>query len=393
MRGALLHSLRPPLPLPTREKGIAAPAPHHDRRRNDTASIVDRSRIPSRRADQSWPRISRPHGGVRARRGKRCCSRCDGTEQARRGAWRAQFPDRPATALAWSPAATTARWWRPIRRGKRGRLDNRPQAALDRPRRHHPNSASPGRAASRPSCAAPGAAQPRGAVERRRPHVRAEGISPRDRALQRRDAAVSQCADAKPETLEWKGSHLDVTFSPDGRFLVTAMQEPTLHGWRLVDSKHMRMSGYAARCARSTGRRRPMARDLGLEPARPVAVRRQGRPDGQDAEGASAVRAPRRGGRLPSQPGRRRRRLRGRHGAAHPHRRRRRDPGARPATRRSRRSPGAPTARCSRSAPRAARPAFSTLPTNLPEPGSSGRTAPSAIRYLRRTSNLQGVRT
>jgi WD40 repeat protein len=53
--------------------------------------------------------------------------------------------------------------------------------------------------------------------------------------------------DAKPETLEWKGSHLDATFSPDGRFLVTAMQEPTLHGWRLVDGKHMRMSGYSSK--------------------------------------------------------------------------------------------------------------------------------------------------
>jgi WD40 repeat protein len=53
--------------------------------------------------------------------------------------------------------------------------------------------------------------------------------------------------DAKPEKLEWKGSHLDVTFSPDGRFLVTSMQEPMLHGWRLVDGKHMRMSGYAAK--------------------------------------------------------------------------------------------------------------------------------------------------
>jgi len=53
--------------------------------------------------------------------------------------------------------------------------------------------------------------------------------------------------DAKPETLEWKGSHLDVTFSLDGRFLVTAMQEPTLHGWRLVDGKHMRMSGYSSK--------------------------------------------------------------------------------------------------------------------------------------------------
>ncbi|HWV54338.1 WD40 repeat domain-containing protein [Pseudorhodoplanes sp.] len=54
-------------------------------------------------------------------------------------------------------------------------------------------------------------------------------------------------AQAKPESLEWKGSHLGVTVSPDGRFLVTTMQEPMLHGWRLVDSKHMRMSGYATR--------------------------------------------------------------------------------------------------------------------------------------------------
>ncbi len=52
---------------------------------------------------------------------------------------------------------------------------------------------------------------------------------------------------AVPEKLEWKGSHLGVTVSPDGRFLVTTMQEPMLHGWRLVDRQHMRMSGYAAR--------------------------------------------------------------------------------------------------------------------------------------------------
>jgi len=54
-------------------------------------------------------------------------------------------------------------------------------------------------------------------------------------------------AGAAPEKLEWKGSHLSVAFSPDGKFLVTAMQEPTLHGWRLADAKHMRMSGYSAR--------------------------------------------------------------------------------------------------------------------------------------------------
>jgi WD40 repeat protein len=53
--------------------------------------------------------------------------------------------------------------------------------------------------------------------------------------------------DARPETLTWKGSHLDVSFSPDGRFLVTSMQEPALHGWRLADGHHMRMTGYPAR--------------------------------------------------------------------------------------------------------------------------------------------------
>ena len=54
-------------------------------------------------------------------------------------------------------------------------------------------------------------------------------------------------AQAEPERLEWKGSHLAATVSRDGRFLITAMQEPTLHGWRLIDRKDMRMQGYTTR--------------------------------------------------------------------------------------------------------------------------------------------------
>jgi WD40 repeat protein len=51
-----------------------------------------------------------------------------------------------------------------------------------------------------------------------------------------------------PEILDWKGSHLDVAWSPDGRFVVTSMQENALHGWRLQPDKgHMRMSGYPAK--------------------------------------------------------------------------------------------------------------------------------------------------
>lgn len=52
---------------------------------------------------------------------------------------------------------------------------------------------------------------------------------------------------SEPEALAWKGSHLDITFSPDGRFVVTSMQENALHGWRLADGQHMRMQGYPAK--------------------------------------------------------------------------------------------------------------------------------------------------
>ncbi len=47
--------------------------------------------------------------------------------------------------------------------------------------------------------------------------------------------------------LEWKGSHLQVAWSPDGNYVVTAMQEHALHGWHLPTNEHMRMSGYGAK--------------------------------------------------------------------------------------------------------------------------------------------------
>jgi WD40 repeat protein len=52
---------------------------------------------------------------------------------------------------------------------------------------------------------------------------------------------------AQPEFLGWGGSHLGVVFSPDNKFLVTTMHEPALHGWRLADNRHMRMTGYPGR--------------------------------------------------------------------------------------------------------------------------------------------------
>ena len=50
-----------------------------------------------------------------------------------------------------------------------------------------------------------------------------------------------------PRPLEWKGSHIGIAIHPAGEAVVTAMQENSLHGWRLSDGQHMRMSGYPAK--------------------------------------------------------------------------------------------------------------------------------------------------
>jgi WD40 repeat protein len=51
----------------------------------------------------------------------------------------------------------------------------------------------------------------------------------------------------KPKLLAWAGSHIGVTWSPDGDYVVSMMQENALHGWRLSDGQDMRMSGYPAK--------------------------------------------------------------------------------------------------------------------------------------------------
>ncbi|ODT08031.1 MAG: hypothetical protein ABS58_04645 [Mesorhizobium sp. SCN 65-20] len=54
-------------------------------------------------------------------------------------------------------------------------------------------------------------------------------------------------ADGAPTELQWDGAHTGITFSPDGAYVVTTMQENALHGWKLADGKHMRMTGYPAK--------------------------------------------------------------------------------------------------------------------------------------------------
>ena len=53
--------------------------------------------------------------------------------------------------------------------------------------------------------------------------------------------------ESPPVKLAWAGAHMGASFSPDGRYLMTVMQENALHGWRLEDAQDLRMSGYASK--------------------------------------------------------------------------------------------------------------------------------------------------
>jgi WD40 repeat protein len=57
----------------------------------------------------------------------------------------------------------------------------------------------------------------------------------------------ARIADQKPAILKWAGSHVACAWSPDGKFLISAMQDNQLHGWRVADEKNMRMGGYPAK--------------------------------------------------------------------------------------------------------------------------------------------------
>lgn len=50
-----------------------------------------------------------------------------------------------------------------------------------------------------------------------------------------------------PRNLAWKGSHLGLTYSPDGKWLISAMQEQAIHLWRLSDSLDLQMRGYPSK--------------------------------------------------------------------------------------------------------------------------------------------------
>lgn len=57
----------------------------------------------------------------------------------------------------------------------------------------------------------------------------------------------SVASGAEIRTLSFKGSHIGVSWSPDGRFVVSMTQERELHVWDLVTDKDFRLGGYPAK--------------------------------------------------------------------------------------------------------------------------------------------------
>ncbi len=213
--------------------------------RNDTASVVDRIH-PVAGAARSLPRIFSAAWRYSCSARKRWC-------------WlrRAASPraSRSMAARYWRrPWATQRRLGRRRRQGRGNRRQRHephhcggPKASLDRSCRDRTRRRGGLVGGQIGFCSGQGAAQLRRAVHRRRAGLPAKRLSPRHRPLQWRYAVVSQCAEGRSGKAGMEGLASWPDGAPDGRFLVTTMQEPMLHGWRLIDRQHMRMSGYAAR--------------------------------------------------------------------------------------------------------------------------------------------------
>ena len=141
--------------------------------------------------------------------------------------------------------------------GKLVALDKKGEIACSRPIRSGAGSTMSrcipmarwrGRPARRLSSARQGRGKiARGAIDSRRAGLRAEGPAAGDRALQRRDPVVSEHGRQRRSAGVGGFASRRRVQSPDNKFLVTSMHEPALHGWRLADHRHMRMTGYPGR--------------------------------------------------------------------------------------------------------------------------------------------------
>ena len=134
----------------------------------------------------------------------------------------------------------------------------------------------------------------RSTVDRRRPRLRAEGPAARDRALQRRDAVVSEHGGERRisgmgRLASWR--HLQPRQQIPGHHDARA-GNAWLAACRQPAHAHVRLSW--PRQIDVVERRRKVSRDLGRRHGDHVAVREQGRTDGQGARDAGAAAGARR---------------------------------------------------------------------------------------------------
>jgi WD40 repeat protein len=54
-------------------------------------------------------------------------------------------------------------------------------------------------------------------------------------------------ASLPPRLFAWRGSHVALKWSSDGRFIATGTQENDIHVWRIAQATDMRMQGYPAK--------------------------------------------------------------------------------------------------------------------------------------------------
>ena len=160
--------------------------------------------------------------------------------------------------------------------------------------RSGPMAQSRGRPASRRSCErAQGRA--RDAAKCRLPSAawrsRQRAFASPSRITTRVTLWFPNARDAKPEMLEWKGSHLGVDLQP--RRQIPRHRDAGADAARLAARRqqahaHVRLCRQGPLDGLDGGRQ--MARHVGIGSAHPVAVQRQGRPDGQDSRSCSRVR-------------------------------------------------------------------------------------------------------
>ena len=254
-----------------------------------TPKPLRRRRTTSRRRACDRDLFPRRPRGVHPRRGGGLAVavrwRCAAHRVARR-----RHSSSAATVRASSPAATTARWSRSTPRGQRDDLRRSQERWIDHV------ALGPDGAAAWSAGKLARSSHPQGRERSRSNWLRrAAGspLRPRAFAWRSRITTAHRSGFRMPRpSLKCSNGRARISASPSAR--TAASSSPpcrsrccTAGGWSMANICECRVIPRA--CARSTGPRTAVPRDRRLRPTHSVAVRQQGRPDGQAADLARAA--------------------------------------------------------------------------------------------------------